>query len=108
MTGYGARLHAHGVDPDLMGRVRWQDWYLSALDGYHLLRQNCDRVFALGFSMGALLALRLAAAEDVAGVVAMAPPLRLNSTAGGRVHLLRYIQPIIARSEPGDRIDHGF
>src|SRR5579859_7705917 len=105
MTVYGPRLHGHGADPDLMRRVRWQDWYLSALDGYHLLKQNCDHVFALGFSMGALLALRLAATEDVAGVVAMAPPLRLTANAVWRIHLLRYIQPVISRSERGDRID---
>src|SRR5689334_12269526 len=48
------RLYAHGVTPDHFQHMRWQDWYLSALDSYHMLRQNCDKVVICGFSMGGL------------------------------------------------------
>src|SRR5262245_48176890 len=74
LTVYGARMYGHGVTPDYLLHMRWQDWYLSLLDGYHLLKRTCDQVFVLGFSVGGLLALRLAAAEQVTGVVAMAVP----------------------------------
>src|SRR4051812_13660433 len=89
-TVYGPRLHGHGVTRDYFRHTRWQDWYLSALDGYHLLRSQCDQVFVLGLSMGALISLRLAASEQIAGVVALAAPLSLPVRALALTHLARH------------------
>jgi len=76
-TVYGPRAVGHGVDHRLLRRFTWQDWYLSALDGYHLLRGACDRVVVTGLSMGGLLALLLAASVPVDGLIVMAAPLEL-------------------------------
>jgi len=94
----GPRLAGHGVDPALMHRVRWQDWYLTALDGYHLLRRYCDQVFVAGLSMGGLTALYLASQEAVAGVIAMAPAYRINGKNLWRAHLLRYTPITVGKS----------
>ncbi len=78
-AGYAAhapRLAGH-TDLRALEDSTWRDWYGSAeavLDDH---RKRGRRVVVLGFSMGALLALRLAAKrpDDVAGVVAISVPL---------------------------------
>ena len=53
----------------------WQDWYASVLEAHSRLRQTCDRVIVGGLSMGAILALHLAAERpnDVHGTALFAP-----------------------------------
>jgi carboxylesterase len=75
VTVYGPRCAGHGVDYQQLRHLRWQDWYLSALDGYHLLRSQCQKVVVAGLSMGGLLALLLGASVPVDGLVAMAAPV---------------------------------
>lgn len=77
LTVYGVRAAGHGADFRDLSRMYWEDWYLSGLDGYHLLRTHCERVVVAGMSMGGLLALLMASELETAGVVAMAAPLRL-------------------------------
>lgn len=91
-TVHGVRLAGHGTDVRDMARPHWRDWYASLLDGYHLLRQTCRRVFAVGLSMGASLSLILAAHEEVSGVVAMSTPYRLSAL---QVRLAGLLKPIV-------------
>ncbi|GIK28297.1 MAG: alpha/beta fold hydrolase [Chloroflexi bacterium] len=74
-TVYAPRLAGHGTNPRDMARVRWQDWHASAVDAYHVLARQCERVVVGGLSMGAALSLITAASCDVAGVMALAAPL---------------------------------
>ncbi|HUN06058.1 MAG TPA: alpha/beta fold hydrolase [Aggregatilineales bacterium] len=74
-TVYGLRTPGHGTDPHDLDRYLWQDWFAAVLDGYHLLRAQCDRVVVVGHSMGGLLGLLLACAEPVNGLVVLASPL---------------------------------
>jgi carboxylesterase len=77
-TVYGMQLAGHcGTKEDLLA-TGWRDWYASAEQGMALLAGRCRRVFAAGLSMGALLALRLAAAhpETVAGIGLYSTSLR--------------------------------
>lgn len=92
-TVYGQRLAGHGTDPTHLARTTWQDWYASALDGYHLLRQVCQSVVVIGHSMGGLLALLLAAEVQIAGVAALAAPLRFSSRLMARANLMKYPLP---------------
>jgi carboxylesterase len=75
VTTYGPRLFAHGYRNQDMLRVRWEDWYMSALDAYHVLKNQCEQIFVAGLSMGGLLSLMLASQVETAGVIAMAAPL---------------------------------
>ena len=54
-------------------RTGWRDWYASVDEALSRLRQTCDRVFVSGLSMGALLALKLAAKRpaDVQGIATL-------------------------------------
>jgi carboxylesterase len=93
-TAHGPLLAGHGGAPADMFKVRWEDWLASARAGLQLLRKHCRAVFICGFSAGALLALHLAAHEPVAGMIALAPALRLR---GGSLlpstGLLRHVLP---------------
>jgi carboxylesterase len=92
-TVLGPRLFAHALEPRDMLRARWTDWLASAFDGYHLLRGACSRVVVLGLSLGGVLAFHLAAAADVAGIVAMATPYA--APRDPRLLLLRIAAPIV-------------
>ena len=72
ITVFAPRAVGHGVHQSHMRTTRWQDWYLSALDGYHLLRKECNQIYVAGLSKGGLLALLVAANEYVDGVIVMA------------------------------------
>jgi carboxylesterase len=92
MTVYAPRITGHGTHHDDLRHIRWQDWYLSALDGYHLLRRHCRHIYVAGLSMGGLLALLMGASEYTDGIIVMAAPLKLP--AERRIRLARWIQPI--------------
>ncbi len=73
-------LAGHGQHPEKLAGVRWRTWYASAREALQQLQARCERVIVIGYSMGGLLALRLAAHERIDGVITLAAALRL---AGG-------------------------
>ncbi|MBO9341627.1 MAG: alpha/beta fold hydrolase, partial [Roseiflexus sp.] len=75
---YAPLLPGHGTLPDAMAGVQWQQWAEAAAHGFAALRQRCDNVVIVGFSMGGLLALILAAHLPVARLAVLAPALRLR------------------------------
>lgn len=79
-TVYVPRLTGHGIDPDHMKRMRWQDWYAQVIDGYHLLRAQCEQVVVVGHSMGGLLALLLASQHPLEALVVSAAPMTLTES----------------------------
>ncbi len=81
-TVYVARIKGHGTSPDDLALRSRTDWIESAEEGYIILRNTCRQVVAGGFSNGATLALDLASrVDDMAGVFAVSPPLKLQDFA---------------------------
>ena len=74
------QLAGHSGSFEELRDSRWQDWYASAEAALDELRRSCDVVVVGGLSMGAVLALMLAAERqsDVAGAAVYAPTLRLD------------------------------
>jgi carboxylesterase len=74
------QLAGHCGSADDLRATRWQDWYASVLAAHEKLRQHCDVIVAGGLSMGAVMALRLAAdrPDSVHGAVLYAPTLKLD------------------------------
>jgi carboxylesterase len=72
-----APLLAGHADLDALERSGWRDWYGSAEAALRELLDAGARVLVLGFSMGGLLALRLAALrrDAVAGLVVVSVPI---------------------------------
>ena len=83
-------LAGHGESVAALAATRWQDWLASAEAAFDRLRAaSGNRPVALaGFSMGGLLALRLARlhTQSVSALVIMSAPLRLQ---GSQIALCR-------------------
>lgn len=92
-TVYAPRLPGHGTHYRDMSRMRWRDWYNAALDGYHILRQQCERVFVAGLSMGGMLALLLGASVPVAGLAVMASPVVFSRRRLAYARWFKYVVP---------------
>jgi len=73
------RLKGHGTSPEDLALRGADDWRESVDSGYAALSMVCKRVVVVGFSFGGGLALDCTARNrNVAGVVAVCPPLRLQ------------------------------
>lgn len=74
------QLAGHNGSVEELQASSWHDWYVSAEIALDKLRRRCDTVVVGGLSMGAVLALMLAAQRkaDVQGCALYAPTLRLD------------------------------
>jgi carboxylesterase len=72
------RLPGHGTSFEDLAATRWPQWVDEAGGALNELVERCDRVAVLGHSMGAALALHLAAnrPDDVAALALANPYLR--------------------------------
>lgn len=114
----GVRLAGHGTRVEELARTRWPDWLASARDEFEALRRRVEAVVLVGFSMGGLIALTLAAEAargtparrsargpalaPVIGVVAMAPPFRVAQRAAFLVYVARWFVTYVPKSEHRD------
>lgn len=64
-------LAGHCTSVEALKATKWKDWYQSVENAFDALRNEYDQVFIAGLSMGALLALLVAAKKksEVAGVI---------------------------------------
>jgi carboxylesterase len=71
LTVLAPRLPGHGTTMRDMNTTTFADWFGEVERGFDDLLQRCEKVFAMGLSMGGTLVLRLAQhrPDDVAGVV---------------------------------------
>jgi carboxylesterase len=79
-TVYCPQLAGHCSTLDALTATTWHDWYDSVETALKRLAERCDQVFVGGLSMGAILALRLAAQhpKTVKGTMLYAPTLWLD------------------------------
>lgn len=76
---YVPRLAGHGTSVDDLSRTTYPAWQHSVEKGYAIISGICSKVVLGGVSFGGCLALDLASRlRDLAGVVAVCPPLRLK------------------------------
>lgn len=97
-TVLGPRLTHHGSTPGDMRRSRFHDWYLAALDGWHLLNDHCHSVVVIGMSMGGSTALLLASRQPVAALVTMSAPVTMpRDPRLPFVRLLALVRPFLPK-----------
>lgn len=92
-------LPGHGTHPNDLNRVRWQDWAAAGQETLDRLFETCEQVIVGGESMGAVLALHLAAKNpQVKAVLLYAPAIALTASKFDRFKL-RLIAPFISQTE---------
>ncbi|MFJ1970802.1 alpha/beta hydrolase [Streptomyces sp. NPDC087903] len=88
-------LPGHGTRWQDMQLTGWQDWYAEVDRELRALSERCEKVFVAGLSMGAALALRLAARHGagVDGVIAVNPANRMHGLAAHALPVVRHLVP---------------
>lgn len=79
VTVYCPLLPGHGTSPEDLAETGWRDWEASAIEAFEDLGSNASQLFVCGLSMGASLAIRIAARREVAGLIALSPAIKLRS-----------------------------
>ncbi len=94
-------LAGHGAGHRELINSTWQDWVQSAQNALNEMLKNYDQVYVAGLSMGAMLAIILAAREQrVSGIIVLSMNLGLpGSVAPPTRHLLPLVYkfPILRR-----------
>jgi len=100
IAAHGVRLPGHGTTPAAMLDARAPDWLLACDEA--LARLPGRRVAVAGLSMGALLALVLAARHPgrVAGVAALAPAVRFRDRTLDSLRRFRIAAPLLELLRP--------
>ena len=75
------RLPGHGTNGKDFLQSGWRDWLRASVDAYADLRARCESVHIVGFSMGGIIAVLLAARFPVTRLVLLAPALRTKNPA---------------------------
>jgi carboxylesterase len=104
-TVHGMQLAGHcGDESDLLASG-WRDWYASVDEAATRLRGKVDRLFVGGLSMGALLALKLAAdrPQDVDGLALYGTTFRYDGWNMPRISRLSFLLPLATRLGIGRR-----
>jgi carboxylesterase len=73
------RLPGHGTNGRDFMQTRWRDWLRASVDAYLELAASHPRVHVVGFSMGGLLAIILAAWFPVGRLCLVAPGVRISN-----------------------------
>ena len=95
LTVRAPRLPGHGTTWQDLAKTGWRDWYAETERAFGELQEKCERIFVTGLSMGACLALRLAAThgDDVSGVVVVNPSLAPDTKLFLLAPLLKHVVP---------------
>ncbi len=102
-TVYAPLLAGHGVSPEVLERSGHRDWFRSAASALLELRARCRFVGVAGQSLGADLALHLAATRpEPMAVVSQSGFLRLRDW---RVRLLPLAKHVVRWHVPSDEVD---
>ena len=78
-TVVGPLLPGHGTHPEDLNRAKWPMWVEKVKRTYESMLESCHTIFVVGESMGALLALELAAQHpEIKGIMLFAPAIKIK------------------------------
>lgn len=104
-TVYAMQLAGHCGEPDDLLTTGWRDWYRSVDEAATRLLAKVDELYVAGLSMGALLALELAAnrPRDVRGVALYGTTFFYDGWAVPAVARLAFLLPVACALGVGRR-----
>lgn len=85
-------LTGSGETVDHTNGATYLDWIKSAEESYEKLRKSCSRIYFIGHSMGALLALYMAERYVFSKIVILSPPLIMKNKVVNFAFLLKYFK----------------
>ncbi len=89
-TVHMPRLPGHGTSVADMLETVWSDWSSTVEAAYQEMSKSCEKVVAVGLSMGGTLILELATKHpELAGIVAINAPSTTNATTVNQVRGLK-------------------
>lgn len=91
------RIQGHGTRWQDLNESLWQDWYESVETAFQTLKENCERVFVAGFSVGGALALKFAEqrGSEIEGLLLLNPSIFDERKFFKTLPLLKYIVPSV-------------
>jgi len=98
----GPLLPGHGETPEQLATHPYTDWLDAAREQLRELRAAHKRVSVVGSSMGALLALVLAAEDEVDAVAVVGASLILQNPLARFVPVLKYLRPMLPKRGGSD------
>lgn len=98
----GPLLPGHGGEPRVLADTSHETWTTAVRDAYRALRERHQRVCVAGLSLGGLLALWLAAAERVDGLVVVATPLHMHSRLARLLPVVKRLRQYIPKRVGSD------
>jgi len=96
-TALGVRLPGHGTSPEDLSRRSCDEWVTTVGAALEMLALRSPKVYAAGLSTGALALLAAARSQPPAGMVLLAPFLRLRHPLAPYAWLLRHLFPYQSR-----------
>jgi len=96
-TVLGIRLKGHGTSPYALRDLSFEQWFESVKKGFNILKGHCDKLFVIGFSTGAALAIKLAAEQPnrIIGLVAVSVPIKFVSSTFMLIPLLHNTNTLV-------------
>ncbi len=82
MLGYQVEtplLTGHTGKKDDMKKANYKDWISDVENAYVRLKEKCDEIILIGFSMGGLLSLQVASKFKVKGIITLNTPIYIGS-----------------------------
>jgi len=98
----GPALPGHNSTPEALSLLPNDAWIAAVLDEYRRLREQHDRVFLVGLSLGGLLSMELASNHPVDALVVIGAPLQLRQPIPLLIPLIKRIQPMMKKREGSD------
>ncbi len=98
-TVHGMQLAGHCGDVEDLLATGWRDWYASVEEAADAMRDKVDHLFVGGLSMGALLALKLAAErpDEIDGVGVYGATFRYDGWSIPRLARLSFMLPLLKK-----------
>lgn len=99
-------IAGHGTTAVALEQSSWHDWYASANDSLTALEARTQRVYVVGVSTGADLAVLLAAERHVDGIVLISPPIKFRDWRAPFASWYAPLIPYADHTQTGSDIGH--